>query len=648
MAEIWSEYVLAHFPKDDPYSRLVLVEDADSLLADGDVFRQIAGAGYRVEPFVSTLSLRNIYETTVRTDVNLRLAVLFRGGVDVDKVVPYDMRHAPFAQRVTFSMENVFPHLDGGVLRELDRRYITDLYYRRRESEERGGGVDETCEFIYEDLLEMSVTGVHTLPALFALLFKVHVRERITSPKLLRYLVEKIRNKVDFGKLSQDGILRSAACFREWIEYAWKTRFLGRPHTGALPVDAFLVDKLDFGDRRVRETMQSLFRMDWISMDGDMDELGRQYDYLAAGRMTGATILDLPLQELRGCIPQDFDKWEEWIRFAHEWAAFTALADSRKIDVAKYETVRQDVDERFTHWLIANYASLAAIPSASPVMVHHVIRTMAKIKKDEHIRKVALIVMDGMAWNQWVPIRQQLEQDFRLTVNGTFACVPTLTSVSRQAIFSGLPPEGFAKSIKHTNSEPALWRKAWQGEGIDPAKVKYMKALGQGNPHEIKDAVYTNVEVLGAVIDTIDGFSHNALAGNREMHGRIREWLRGDYLKELLHDLVDVLGFAVFITSDHGNVECKGTGKLSEGVLAGMKGERTRVYVTAPLRQDALGKYPQALAWDGDDLPPDFKPIVLAGRDAFQTEGESLVSHGGISLEEVIVPFVRVERKNQK
>ena len=645
MAEIWSDHVLTYFPKDDPYSRLVLVEDPDALLADGDVFRRIADSGYRVEQFSSTLALRRLYETTVRADENARLVVLFRDGVEVDKVVPYDMRHAPFTQRIAFSLESVFQHLDGGVLRELDRRYVTDLYYRRRESEERGGGVEETCEFIYEDILEMSVTGVRTVPALFDLLFKVHVREGITSPKMLKYLSEKIRNKVDFGKLSADGILSNAACFREWIGYAWNTRFLGRAAGAVLPCDAFLADRLDFNDRRVRETMQSLFRADWISMEGDMNELGRQYDYLAAGRATGATILDLPLQELQGCVPCPDCGWNEWVRFANEWAAFTALADSRKIDVARFETVRQDVDEKFTEWLRANYNSLAVIPSASPVMVHHVVRTMARVKREEHIKKMALIVMDGMAWNQWVPIRQTLEKNFRLTVDGTFACVPSLTSVSRQAIFSGLPPSGFAKSIRVTSAEPALWRKAWQGEMISPSKVKHMKSLGLGNPHEVRDAVYTNVEVLGAVIDTVDGFSHSATGGNREIHERIHEWLKGGYLNELLHDIVDVLGFAVFITSDHGNVECTGTGTMSEGVLPGMKGERTRVYPTEALRQDALAAYPKASKWEGGDLPGDFKPIVLAGRDAFCTMGKSLVSHGGISMEEVVVPFIRVEKR---
>jgi len=38
-------------------------------------------------------------------------------------------------------------------------------------------------------------------------------------------------------------------------------------------------------------------------------------------------------------------------------------------------------------------------------------------------------------------------------------------------------------------------------------------------------------------------------------------------------------------------------------------------------------------------------PLVAGGRDAFVTQGNSIVSHGGISIEEVIVPLVKFERK---
>jgi len=41
-------------------------------------------------------------------------------------------------------------------------------------------------------------------------------------------------------------------------------------------------------------------------------------------------------------------------------------------------------------------------------------------------------------------------------------------------------------------------------------------------------------------------------------------------------------------------------------------------------------------------LPADYLPLFAGPRSAFVTEGEQLVVHGGISVEELIVPFVKV------
>jgi hypothetical protein len=43
-------------------------------------------------------------------------------------------------------------------------------------------------------------------------------------------------------------------------------------------------------------------------------------------------------------------------------------------------------------------------------------------------------------------------------------------------------------------------------------------------------------------------------------------------------------------------------------------------------------------------LPEDYLPLLAPGRFAFVSEGEHIVGHGGISLEELVVPFVRIER----
>ena len=46
-------------------------------------------------------------------------------------------------------------------------------------------------------------------------------------------------------------------------------------------------------------------------------------------------------------------------------------------------------------------------------------------------------------------------------------------------------------------------------------------------------------------------------------------------------------------------------------------------------------------------LPEDYLPLLAPGRLAFVSEGDRIVAHGGMSLEEVVVPLIQVTRKAQ-
>jgi hypothetical protein len=154
---IWSDYILGEFPDEQPFARVTLLEDPDTLLADEAIFAKLDERKYRVVEFSTAIALRFVYETYVRPSSDSRLVVIFRNGESIDEVVPYDIRHN--AHRVSLSMRKIFPKLEYAVLSELDRKYITELFWHRSETEERGGGIEDTCEFLFEDLLEMSVTG---------------------------------------------------------------------------------------------------------------------------------------------------------------------------------------------------------------------------------------------------------------------------------------------------------------------------------------------------------------------------------------------------------------------------------------------------------------------------------------------------------
>ena len=52
---------------------------------------------------------------------------------------------------------------------------------------------------------------------------------------------------------------------------------------------------------------------------------------------------------------------------------------------------------------------------------------------------------------------------------------------------------------------------------------------------------------------------------------------------------------------------------------------------------------PEGWQWPADGLPGGYLPLLAPGRSAFVGEGERVVAHGGVCLEELVVPFVEVE-----
>ena len=264
--------------------------------------------------------------------------------------------------------------------------------------------------------------------------------------------------------------------------------------------------------------------------------------------------------------------------------------------------------------------------------------------------KIALIVVDGLAMDQWLVVRSALasrQPSFRFREQAVFAWIPSLTSVSRQAAFAGKAPIFFPNSIQTTDKEPVLWAQFWANQGFTPNEVIYVKGLGDGSLESISEALsHPKARVAGLVVDKVDKIMHGMEMGIAGMHNQVGQWAKQPYLNTLLDLLLD-RGFRVYLTSDHGNVDAEGCGRPAEGAVADLRGERVRIYPDAALRSKVKERFPAALEWGTVGLPEDYLALLAAARQAFIQEKQHTVSHGGISVEEIIVPLVRIERKEE-
>lgn len=126
--------------------------------------------------------------------------------------------------------------------------------------------------------------------------------------------------------------------------------------------------------------------------------------------------------------------------------------------------------------------------------------------------------------------------------------------------------------------------------------------------------------------------------GDRQFSASVGVWARRAILEKIVADGLQA-GFEVWLTSDHGNIEARGVGRIQEGLTVESAGTRVRWYASPALR--AAGRT-DGVVWDPPGLPEGVCYPVFAPERTGYFSGDRRVSHGGTSIDEVIVPFVRV------
>lgn len=338
---------------------------------------------------------------------------------------------------------------------------------------------------------------------------------------------------------------------------------------------------------------------------------------------------------------------DTWHKIGEKYAELSYLLISSAEKIyngidSKYEKEMKALDRQinasFLKWLLENYALLINSPYfPAPVMVHHIPHYLAAKKH----AKLALIVIDGLNYSQWKQLKAVLsEQDSGLLYDETtvFAWIPTVTAVSRQTLFAGKIPWEFADAINITSKEKAAWQEFWQSNGLHTSYVQYIIGLGKKKYEASREFNQPKTKVLGIVIDLVDKLAHRALLGNKGQFAALKIWLQNKYLLNMITGLLDG-NFAIYITSDHGNKESVGVGRVADGVLADLKGQRVRVYDSKILLDSNL-KEETSYAWQPPGMPAEYYLMLAKSNYAYINKGEIALCHGGISIEEVLVPFI--------
>lgn len=340
-------------------------------------------------------------------------------------------------------------------------------------------------------------------------------------------------------------------------------------------------------------------------------------------------------------IPAERLDLSAWVQRAEWWGHVRAAMADLGADPEGLRTRGWDVwakmDAEFVPWLRHAFGPLLLSSSAIPLTVDKIAPFLAGRVRSGEAERVVLVVLDGMGLAQWALIKRSSG----LQVAEGRAClamVPTLTPISRQAIFRGSIPLYFPETLNHSDRDEEGWRKFWRDHGVPNAGVQYrlVSGSGAGDP-----SLPGGLTALGMVIQATDKMLHSAnVLGDSQLMASLRTWLGYGYLRGLVED-ANRLGYEVWLTSDHGNLETEPLGQVQEGLAVEGAGLRVRMYGNPSLRDHSKVRE-GSIVWDHvPGLPDRVSPLFAPGRGAYFS-GDVRVTHGGLSMDEVIVPFVRV------
>lgn len=661
----WRDAILNDFVPN--VSKLTLVADPDCLLTEEKLALELRGRGFDLIEFSDPVEFRYAYESKYRSiwdrGEHTDLVVVLRLQNAELESLPYDLLQA--GRKLSFNLGDLFPNLSYPVIEKLDRSLLDALFETQRKSPPDRMGDNATKDFILRHVFGIAAELIANEVELLRVLLRLHYGKLQLPLMLADRLTQVLKAHDGFKTWPFSEIVPDDEAFFTFLQERWPL-FLSRlgsanqvregsPEYGLKYPGP---DHLPFDHQDIKVYIDNLFlegKLTPVEAKGIEVDAG---SWVRSGIATSSVDDDgLRISRLFGLVEKELPtaeaRYSDWTDFALKWAELSSLVHCG--NSTEYQTRLREIGDAlnttFAGWLADHYSSLINLPPINPAMLHHVPRRLARDIEDSGSGRAALIVVDGLALDQWVTIRQLLQkQDPNLVMRefATFAWIPTLTSVSRQSIFSGKPPLYFPSSINSTNSEEKLWKQFWEGHGLSRLDVAYQRGLGDGDPSSVLDAAIHpgKTKVVGLVVDKVDKIMHGMQLGSAGMHNQIKQWCHAGFLSALVGQLLDY-GYEVWLTADHGNIQCEGKGRPSEGVIAETRGERVRVYPTPELRSQVARAFPFAHEWQPVGLPADYFPLVTGGRDAFLNRGEAIVGHGGVAIEEVIVPLVKFERRTR-
>lgn len=487
----WRDHILKEFTPQ--IARLTLVADPDGLLTEEGIVVALRERGFELLEFDDPVAFRFSYESKYRslwdrgeiTD----LVVILRSATDDLSSLPYDFLCV--GRKLSFNLGELFPNLSYPVIMSLDHNNLDALYQAQIRYKPEKLGDNATKDFILRHVFEIAPELIKQPPDLLRVLLRLHYREQRIPSILDERFIYLLRQNKYFDAWPLERVASDREAFFEFLQERWPIFLEGLTQgETAIVSEKGLADNLkypglpvipfDHDDIRIyidnlflegmlhpvqhpkSDMLSKMWVVSGIQVDPELDTLRR---------------LQKLMKSIEGSIPDSEGKHQDWLIFAHRWAEVIVLfyQTEKYVELAssqldfksrqdagttnQFQILQERIDKAFLCWIQKRYGGLYNQPPVPPVMVHHIPRAMERYMRSIGRGKVALILIDGMAFDSWLVIREEfVKQRPQLPIRerAIFGWIPTITSVSRQAAFAGKPPIYFPNSINTTEREPVL------------------------------------------------------------------------------------------------------------------------------------------------------------------------------------------------
>lgn len=286
------------------------------------------------------------------------------------------------------------------------------------------------------------------------------------------------------------------------------------------------------------------------------------------------------------------------------------------------------INQQFQDWIDEHYfATLQSNPLLKPKSVNRILPHLAANYQQQD--KVALMVIDGFAYWQFMVLKKYLDQQgIKTDDNAIVSWLPSITMLSRQAVFRGNAPEMDYK--QSPESERKLWLNYWQSHGLAQFETQYIS-------DDDEFAINEGVMRLALVTVEMDKKMHAAY-DYRDLLSLTENWCPRitERIKTILKG-----GYVLYLTTDHGSVHSKGWRALTqvEKVFLykdGSRGRRHLIYNNEEEFQRFVNENRELGMLAHDNW------LCMRNDLCIARNKERMITHGGCHYEEVVIPFVKI------